>query len=304
MSRLRADSWLVVVVMIWGSTFVIVKNSLESVGPFAFVAARFWVAIPPLLIAMWLRRNALSRALLRDGVLTGFFLWAGFGTQTIGLVTTEASKAAFITGLNVVLVPLFAAFLLRQPPAWYAALGVLIATVGLGTMTLDHTLSLAPGDGWVLACAVAFAMHITAIARYSPRYAALPFTVVQLFTVASLASVAALFLEGDNLLPPVSVLPTILFMGVIATALVFGLQTWVQRYTTPTHTALIFALEPVFAALFAILFVGEVLAGREWLGGALILLGMIVAEVGDIVRGQRMTKDEGQRRQSGLTGVQ
>jgi drug/metabolite transporter (DMT)-like permease len=283
MSRLRADLWLVLITVIWGSTFVIVKSSLDSVGPHVFVASRFWTAGLVLLPVLLARRVRRTPNLLRDGVLTGLFLTAGFLTQTIGLQTTDAGKAAFITGLNVVLVPVFATFILRHIPAPHAIGGVMLATVGLGFMTLDRSLTLQSGDLWVLACAVAFALHIIAIARFSPRHDVLPFTLVQLFTVATVASAAALLFEREALAPPLATIPSILYMGLIATAFVFALQTWVQRYTTPTHTALIFALEPVTAAFFAVMFAGEWLATREWVGGGLILLGMLAAELGDLV---------------------
>ncbi|MBA3531721.1 MAG: DMT family transporter [Ardenticatenales bacterium] len=294
MSRWQADLGLVLITLIWGSTFVVVKQSLDSVSPLFFVASRFWVGTLALLALYGLRRPAqpkpLTPALLRDGVLTGLFLTGGFITQTIGLQSTEASKAAFITGLNVVLVPLFAALLLRQPPAWHALAGVALSTVGLAVMTLDPTLTLARGDLWVMACAAGFAMHIIAISRYSARHELFPYTLVQLLTTALIATLASLLLEQNSFAAFRVVLPAILYMGVIATALVFGLQTWVQRYTTPTHTALIFALEPVFAALFAIIFANETLENKEWFGGALILLGMLLAESVDAWQAARARK--------------
>ncbi len=282
---------LVVVTAIWGSTFVVVKNALDLVGPLVFVTVRFWVAGGALVGLLLLQRKIASRPIpiqsraLRAGAFTGIFLTLGYVPQTIGLQTTEAAKAAFITGLSVVLVPLFAATLLRKPPTRSAAFGVLIATVGLGFLTLDlkQHLALAPGDLWVLLCAVGFAAHITSTARFAPHYDVLPFTATQLLTTAAFATIAALLFERHTLLPPAAALPAIVYMALIATAFVFGVQTWGQRHTTPTHTALIFALEPVFAALFAVAFAGETLGACEWLGGALTLLGMIVAEVGGIV---------------------
>ena len=279
MQRWRADLSLVLVTAIWGSTFVIVKNALDAVGPFVFIAARFWVAAPALLAAVLWRRLPVSKRLLRQGMMTGVFLTAGFVTQTFGLQTTAAGKAAFITGLSVVLVPVFAAVLLRKPPARSAAVGVVLAAVGMGLMTLDGGLTFAPGDLWVLACAVAFAGHILATGQFSPNHAVLPFTLVQLGTVAVLSTIAAPFFEGGALLLPPRAVPAVLYLGLAATAFVFGAQSWAQRHTTPTHTALIFSLEPVFAALFAMAFAGEALATREWIGGALILLGMLVAEL-------------------------
>ena len=286
MRRLKADMALVVVTIIWGSTFVVVKNALDAVGPLVFVAARFWVAGSALVGLLLLQRKIASRPIpiqphaLRAGAFTGVFLTLGYVPQTIGLQTTEAAKAAFITGLSVVLVPLFAATLLRKPPTRAAAFGVLIATVGLGLLTLDlnQRLALAPGDWWVLLCAVGFAAHITSTARFAPHYDVLPFTATQLLTTAALSTGAALLFERHALLPPASTLPAIVYMALIATAFVFGIQTWGQRHTTPTHTALIFALEPVFAALFAVIFAGELLEAREWFGGALILLGVWVVE--------------------------
>jgi drug/metabolite transporter (DMT)-like permease len=289
MQRWRADMALVLVTAIWGSTFVVVKNTLDAVGPLVFVAARFWVAGLALLALFWLRRTTTARNLLRDGAITGFFLTLGYVPQTIGLQTTEAAKAAFITGLSVVMVPVFAAVLLRKPPTRAAAFGVALATFGLGmlTLNLNQRMTFAPGDLWVLLCAVGFASHITSTARFAPRHDVLPFTAVQLLTTAILSTVAALLFERSALLPPAATLPAIVYMGLIASALVFGIQTWGQHHTTPTHTALIFALEPVFAALFAIAFAGEILETREWIGGALILIGMIVGEVGN---GERISE--------------
>ncbi len=271
---------LILITVIWGSTFVIVKASLDTVGPLVIVAARFWVAGLALLAIFLVRRPARTPGLLRDGAVTGLFLTAGFVTQTLGLQTTEASKAAFITGLSVVLVPLCAAVQLQRPPARSTVTSVILATTGLGLLTLDRNLRFTPGDLWVLACAAAFALHILATGRFAPRHAVLPFTLVQVVTVAVLASLAALVFERDALLPPADALPAILYLGGVGTAFVFGAQTWSQRHTTTTHTALIFSLEPVCAALFAAIFAGEMLTPREWLGGALILVGTVSAELG------------------------
>ncbi|MGC9356728.1 MAG: DMT family transporter [Anaerolineae bacterium] len=281
MRRWHADIALVLVTVIWGSTFVIVKNALNTVGPLVFVAARFWVAGMALALVLLFRRDAVTPGLVREGGLTGLFLAAGFVTQTMGLRTTEAGKAAFITGLSVVLVPLLATSLLRQPPTRSAVLGVVLATLGLSLLTLDRRLAFASGDLWVLGCALAFALHIVSTAHFGSRHEVLPFTITQIFTVALLTLLASLIFERELLLPPRAALPAIVYMGVAATALVFGVQTWAQHHTTPTHTALIFSLEPVFAALFAASFGGEIFTSREMVGAGLILLGMVLAEVGE-----------------------
>lgn len=280
MRRWRADLALVVVTIIWGSTFVIVKQTLNLTSPFVLISSRFWAAALALCIALLVGRKQVSKTpVIRDGFLTGLILAAGFITQTIGLTTTEAGKTAFITGLNVVMVPVFSIFLLRKTPARAAVIGVLLATVGLGFLTLDKNLSFAPGDLWVLVCAVFFALHIIVTDRISPRHEVLPYTLVQMATVAIISQLVALFLEPNTLVPPLVALPVLIYLGVVATGLVYGLQTWAQRHTTPTHTALIFILEPVFAAVFAVIITQERLAGQEWFGGGLILLGMLIAEM-------------------------
>lgn len=277
--RILAELSLVFITFIWGSTFVVVRHALDHVGPFVFVAARFTIAAAALTLLAVLSRVRLRASLLRQGVLTGFFLALGFITQTIGLQTTGAGKAAFITGLSVVMVPFLSALVLHQPPARAAWIGVALATLGLALLTLQPGLRFQAGDGWVLLCAFGFAAHITAAARFTAGQEVLPFTLIQLLTVAMLAGLAALFFERGALIPPPAAMPAIIYMALGATALVFILQMWGQKYASATHTALIFALEPVFAAIFAAWIDGERLAGRHLLGCALILAGMLVAEL-------------------------
>lgn len=278
--RWRANLALLIVTLIWGSTFVIVKNTLEEVSPFVLISARFWAAAFALVLAYLIRRPAgKNTPVIRDGVLTGLVLASGFITQTIGLLTTEAGKTAFITGLNVVMVPVFSVFFLKKPPTLAAVLGVILATIGLGFLTLDKNLTFSPGNLWVLVCAVFFALHIIITDRISPRHEVVTFALIQMITVAVISLMFALVMERKTLILPQSALGPVLYLGVVATGLVYGLQTWAQRHTTPTHTALIFVLEPVFAAIFAVIFMRERLVGLEWLGGVLILLGMLVAEM-------------------------
>jgi drug/metabolite transporter (DMT)-like permease len=276
----RADLALFIVTLIWGSTFVIVKNTLDAISPFGLVASRFMAATLALYVVFMLGKpGKLGIAVITEGMMTGMVLAIGFITQTIGLMTTPAGKTAFITGLNVVMVPIFALFILKKPPAFSSIIGVILATVGLGFLTLDNTFSFAFGDLWILVCAIFFALHIIITDRISPRHEVISFTLVQMATVTCTSLVFAFIIEREKALTPLSTIPAILYLGVIATGLVFVLQTWAQRHTTPTHTALIFILEPVFAALFAVIFTPERLTALEWLGGGLILLGMLTSEL-------------------------
>ncbi len=299
--QLTADAALLLVTLIWGSTFVMVKDAVANFPVFSFLALRFAFAALVLLPFVVLRQRSARANVLESEVtpplrssapllrvkrtaaplLIGVALFAGYSFQTAGLHLTTPAKAGFITGLSVVIVPLFAALILRQPPSRNAWLGVGLAVVGLGLLTLQAGLGVEVGDLLVLCCAVAFAAHILLTGHYAPRYDPLRLTLGSLVTVAVLSGAAALIF--DRPWDPAALTPSVLFAaaftGVFATSVAFVLQTQAQRFTTSTHTALIFAAEPVFAGLFSFLLIGEVLGAQQVLGAVLILAGMVVAEM-------------------------
>jgi drug/metabolite transporter (DMT)-like permease len=289
LTQRQADLVLLLIAIIWGTTFTVVHQAVATFPPLALIALRFGCAA--LLLVPLMLRQGLRLHEWKVGMLLGGLLFLGFATQTLGLRYTTPARAGFITGLNVALVPVFG-LLLGQRPAPRALLGVVVAIVGLAVLTwgcaipwLGCTLDTAAsaqqqlGDLLVLLCAVAFALHIVAVSRWATR---LPVTTVntwQLIAAALLAGSTAVALERPIPAPSPGVLGAVLFLGVIATALVFALQLRVQRYTTATHTALIFALEPVFAALFAWLWIGELLTPAVLVGGAIMLFGVLLAEL-------------------------
>jgi len=310
--QIGADAALLLVTLIWGSTFVMVKDAIAQVPVFSFLALRFAFAALALLPFVVLRRGAAPanaaagsaggsrlepawRGQVHSAVSTsaplhiralaalliGVALFAGYAFQTAGLLLTTPAKAGFITGLSVVIVPLFAALFLGHSPSRNAWLGVGLAVVGLGLLTLQAGLHMEFGDLLVLCGAIAFAGHILLTGHYAPRHDPLRLTLGAIVTVAVLSAAAALIF--DRPLNPVAwtsdVLFAAAFTGVFATSVAFWLQTQAQRFTTSTHTALIFAAEPVFAGLFSFLLIGEVLGSRQALGCGLILAGMLVAEM-------------------------
>lgn len=279
--RLKADLALVVVAAVWGGTFVMVKDALALVGPFTFLAVRFVFAAVAIAPAGLVGRRRRSSRLAWAGVAVGGFLFAGYALQTAGLQFTSASRAGFLTGLSVVIVPALSALLLRAVPGPPALGGVLLATVGLAMLSLDDPASaagLGVGDLLVLGCAGAFAGHILLIGWFAPRHDAIGLTATQIVPAAILAIAAALLLESPSVAAMLGALPAALFTGLFATVGAFYIQTRAQRFTTATHTALIFSLEPVFAALFAFLIAGERLGGRELVGCGMILAGMVLAQ--------------------------
>ena len=275
----RWELAMVAVTAVWGSTFVLVRDAVAQIPPFAFIAYRF-LAAGLLLAALRPRLAAVvGTPELAAGAVAGLALFAGYGFQTVGLHYTTASNAGFITGLSVVLTPLLAGLVLRQSPGRWPVAGALLAAVGLGLLSLQ-TLEVRRGDALVLGCAVAFATHILLLGRYAPQLSTYRLAVVQMAT-AGLCVLAWDGVAGELVVPgSAEVCVALSITSVAASAAAFLIQTRAQREVSPTRTAVIFTMEPVFAGLFGFLLAGERLSGRGWLGAGLILAGMLVAELG------------------------
>lgn len=277
--RLIADLSLIAVVFVWGVTFVAVKNALAAIGVFTFLTIRFTIAF--LFLALLFRRRlaAAGWPAVRASLIIGVFLFAGYAFQTAGLKYTSASNAGFITGLAVALVPCFAAVASRRLPGLPVVAGAGLAVVGLALLTLDNGLTVSYGDILVFFCAVAFALHILAIGRFAPRFDANILATLQIGTTALLSGVVAASAETLPAQLTSDVLIALAITAIPATALAFLVQTTAQQFTTPSRTAIIFALEPVFAALAGICLLGETLSGQQILGCILILAGTLANEL-------------------------
>jgi len=288
--QLRADAALVAVTFVWGLSFVVVRNVLFESPPMAFLFWRFVVAsVAVLLLAS---RSPRTPGLLRDGTIVGLLLGSGMALQVFGQVETTASKAAFLTGLSVVLTP-FAAYLRsRRLPSIENGLGIALASLGFVLLTFPREgWSVTRGDAFVLCAAVVFAFYVVELSERAPSHDALALTAVQLPTVACVAGALSLLLrlpltvglaipvaEARPLILSRTFLASVLYLGTIGTVGTFFGQAWAQRRISATHAAILFALEPVFAALFAAWLLGESLGGRGMAGAGLVLAGIVVSE--------------------------
>lgn len=269
---------LLTVAFVWGATFVFVKSALTEIGPFAFLAGRFWLAFIVLAVPFFARLRQGGRPLWGAGAGLGLVLWAAYAFQTVGLRTTTATRAGFITGLFVVLVPLLSAFVLRRMPTLVVWGAALLAVLGLALLSLPLDPALAPGNGLMLLCALMVAIHILLVDRQARCHDPLALSTVQIGTVALLSGLAALVAEPLPAHLSPGVWGAILFTALPATALALLLQVVGQRRTPPHEAALLLTLEPVFAALTAFLFLGERLGARGLAGCGLILAAMLLAE--------------------------
>lgn len=265
---------------LFGTTFLVMQRAVEEVDPLPYLAVRFGLGAVVLLPLARRRRPDAGAGLVRAGATAGLALGIGYVFQTVGLQYTTTSVSAFVTYLLVVFVPLLAAVVLRRPPPAASVAGVALAVLGLVLLTTGDGLGVGRGELLTLGCAVAFAVHILVLGDVASRYDVVQLNVVQFLTVAGLLVVPGA-LSGGYRFSSAAWLAA-LYTGVVVTALAFGLQVWGQRQVSPTRTALILLLEPVFAALIGFT-VGERL-GLLGLGGAvLILAGIVVSEVGSPV---------------------
>jgi len=279
-----ADLALLALTLVLGTTFTLVKRVLDGgTSPGAFRSLRFGLATA-VLGALWLlRRVRPSPGLWRDGGLLGLAMFAGFALQTFGLRFTTPSRSGFITGLSVVVVPLIARFLQNRRvggPAWA---GVALAVVGLAMLTRPFSGDSSPivqfGDLLTLGCAVAYAFQIVWTSEFSPRHSLVALTFVQI-AVTFLGSLLLLAFEPVRLAPSPELVGTVIFTSLAMTVGAFFVMNWAQRRTTAVRAAIIYALEPASAAVFSHLVTGEVLPALALGGGALIMVGVVVAEVG------------------------
>jgi drug/metabolite transporter (DMT)-like permease len=288
---LRADLVLVVVTAIWGSTFIVNRLAIETAPPLVFVLVRF--ALASVILFLLALGRPLTRNLARDSAVIGVLLAIGIGCQVAGQLFTTASKAAFVTGLSVPLTPIAGYLMTRKKPSIENLAGLVLAAAGFAMLTWpENAAGWNRGDLLIVATAVSYAILIVVMAETAPNHDVRWYSFGQIAAAAVTVGVARLafapFLSGRGafvvaearplVLTP-RVIASILWMALVATVVTFLAQTWAQQRMPATHAAILFALEPVFTALFAALFLGERLTGRDWSGAVLVLAGIVVSEL-------------------------
>jgi drug/metabolite transporter (DMT)-like permease len=279
---------LVLCTIVWGATFVVVKDALMDVSPLLFNAVRMTLAALLLLALLHRRLWPMSAATLRAGCWLGFWMMLGYEFQTAGLAWTTPSRSAFLTGLSVVLVPLLLAVFWHRRVNRWTLLGVLLALAGLYGLTTGGRgdwRSLNAGDVLTLLCAFAWAFQIIYLTRVTKRHPFLQVVAVEVASCALMMWLAQPIAEPHAFLLPTARLGWAFGITVIlATVAAFVIQAWAQQFTPPTHASLIYSLELVFAALTSYLFLHERLGWSGVFGGGLILGGILISELWGSVR--------------------
>jgi len=267
---------LLLVSALWGTTFVLVKSGLADASPMVFLALRFAVATLISLL-MW-RRMRFDPGALARGVPLGLVLAAAYAAQTIGLTSTSPSRSAFVTGLNVALVPIWGSILLSQKPRLLPLAGLAITLAGLALLMSPEGGSWNSGDTWTVLCAILFALHVALLSRWGERFSTQSLLTSQL-AVTSLAALAAIPMEEARFSFTPHLAAALLLTGIFATAGTTWLQLRYQPRVSATETALLYATEPLFAAIFSYFVIRERMTPTGIAGGILIIAGALLGQV-------------------------
>ena len=277
--QILSDISLLLATVIWGSTFFISKGALIKSDPITFLAVRFSIASLVMLPFFIVRIKKLRKKDLTGNLLISTSFFIAFVFQMIGLKYTTSSRAAFITAMSVVLVPVLSIFITKLIPELNSIIGVVSATLGLWLLFWDGGGGKLFGDLMVLICAFAFAIHIILIGRYASEIDPVIINTIQIVFAAIGCWILSAIFENFTASFSISSLTATIYTAIFATSLAFGIQAIAGRYTPPVRMAIIFSMEPVFAAIFSFFFANERLTTINIIGCALIFLGMILSEI-------------------------
>ena len=288
-NRLReyaADGSLILISLIWGSTFIIVKKTVELFEPITFVGLRFTLAFIILLIMSLPRRRNFSLRMLKDGLIIGSVLFLVYTFQTLALKYSSASEVGILTGLYVLFVPVISAVFLKKHPNVFSWIGVVFSAGGMVMITATGNMTLSIGQIFAILNAFFIAVQIIQTDVYSRKHDVILLTTVEIGVVALFSMIYSAVLEHPDYskLSDSYVLGSLLFNAVIATVLCFFIQMSMQKSTTPTKAAIIFTLEPISSTFFSFILGNEVMSLRQYAGSVLIVGAIILAETGTYFR--------------------
>ncbi len=287
MKAWKAEALLVLMTLIWGATFTFTKQGLDDTTPFLYIILRFLLALILSLVTFRKYIKLIDKKMAVQGIILGLFFGGGFLLQTLGLKLTEASKSGFITGITVVITPFIFSLIEKKKVKFWSKVGVVLATPGLWLFSNPDIDNINMGDVLTLISTLFWAFYIVYMDIFTKdrnrKGESGAMVILQYVGALPLTILAFLIFElpqGVYINPTYNLLVSVLFNGVMASFIVTIIHTSVQKYSSPVKAALIFALEPVFAALFAFAILGELMTGIEYIGGAILLSGVLVSELG------------------------
>ena len=278
-TRFKADVMMLVVTMLWGSSYLFMKMGLQSTQEFNLIALRFGIAFILAGIVFYKRILHMDATTIKYGFLLGTILFLAISVVTIGVKFTSISNAGFLFSLTVVFVPLLLALFFRKKPESKVIYGVTFCIAGIALLTLNHGFTISSGDFLIILGALFYAIHIIVTDKLTKNVDSITLGVLQLGVTGVWGLIFSFLFEKPHFPDTTHSWIAILALSILCSAIGFIGQTFAQKYTTPTHTGLIFSLEPVFAAIFAFIFVNEVLPAKGYVGAALVLIGVLTAKL-------------------------
>ena len=264
--------------LIWGSSFFIMKNTVDDVPVFLLLAIRFSVAFVLLGAVFFRRLLRVDRRLLLGGALCGCMLLGAYATQTFGLLDTTPGKNAFLTAVYCVLVPFLTWLVYRRPPTRWNWLAAVMCIAGIGFVSLGDDLSFSTGDGLTLLSGLCYALHIMCLSHFGKKGDPLALTIIQFGVTAGLAWVFHLLTESGSAFPATDIWPQLLYLAVFCTGVTITLQAVGQKLTPPSQAAILLSLESVFGVIFSLLAGSETLTLQLFCGFTLIFISVIISE--------------------------
>ncbi len=273
-----ADLTMICIAMAWGTSYLFMKLGLGVLPPFTVLALRFCIAFLIVALIFFKQLNHTWRT-IGNGALIGVLTYGMCALLILGLKTTTASNAGFLTSTAVVMVPIFHAFLVRKLPDLSVVVGTLLTTVGISCLTLQQSLVFHSGDVLCFIGAVIYAAYIILTDKLSKQDDGLLLGIWQIGFAGIYSSISALLFETPSLPSSTIGWVAVLGLAVFGSAFAFVAQPVAQKYTTPEHTGVLFSLEPVFAAIFAFIFLHETMSGRGYLGVILVMAGVFTVSL-------------------------
>jgi len=292
MNKFKAAVLLLTTTFFWGITFTIVKQAVESVDVFVFLAQRFIIAFVFILPICLYKGKTLDTGTILRGMVMGVLLFASYAFQTLALLYTTASNTGFLTGLNVVIVPVLASMLVRHKISTPVKFAVALSSVGLFLLCGNGSWHFNYGDILAAICAVCVSLHLIFTGEFVQSRDFYWLTAIQLGTVALCSTLGAVVREQQVFVWYPHLLWTLLICSLIATVFAFLVQTSMQRFISHTNTALIFCTEPVFAAIYAWLVIDEQLGLYGFIGALLIFAGMLLSIIPTNESAENISNDE------------
>tara|TARA_B100001250_G_scaffold363560_1_gene342952 strand:+ start:490 stop:1356 length:867 start_codon:yes stop_codon:yes gene_type:complete len=278
---LLAQLALVLTTMIWGFTFTIVQESLTTAcPPYAFSGYRFGIAALGCFFLLDFKNITFSKQEITGGIICGLFLFIGYAFQNYGLMHTTPTKSAFITGTSIIMVPIILVIMRLQNVSFKIWISSILATIGMYFLLNPKGNGLEYGDILTFGCALGFAIHLIFQDKFTKKSRTMFLFFPQLVTVSVLSFLFNNIFETQEIIWTNQLLLSLSITGILATLFGIGTMVWAQKIISPSRTAIIFSMEPLFAAVFAMAVIGEFLTIIEWFGGSLIILGVLYSELG------------------------